>query len=912
MFGRLVRAALLCWPASVRDRDGGEMEAAATTVWAERRRRGAGAAAAFGVRVLVDLVVEGVRERARRRQGREGGMGRGDGWTDLRVAARTLARTPGFTVTAILVVALGVGANTAIFSAVKATLLAEPPYPEPERLAFLDLADSSTVAPEAASGRAAHRRPRTMPWSYPKYLAFRETRDLPVELSAAYARRGLTLTGVGDATFLNAEYVTPEYLRMLGAAPALGRDFVAGDDVEGAELVAILGHALWRGRFGADPGVVGADITLNGRQVRVVGVAPAGFRGLTGTAELWMTACGGASLTAPFVIGGARAHWLRVVARLAPGTDIALLDHRMRDVGRAVEERYPDTDPTVVHTATAQSFAEATVNPQAKKSLLVLTAAAALLLLVACANLAGLLVARAGARARETAVRVALGAGRWRVTRTFLAEALLLASAGGLVGLAVAALGLDALAALWPSRFVDASWNVRAAGVASVGLDLAVVVFAALAALLTGLVFGVVPALSVAAGDPADRLRAGASTARGGRGILDLRRALVTAEVAMALVLMVGAGRLLRSLSELNRVGRGFEPGDLLAFEFAIPRTSPWAEDEAAFHERYLERLRAIPGVEGAALVCVPPLGGHCMITGVREAGDRTWGEGSRPSIGVHYVSDDFFSTLGIPVLEGRTFTSEDQTGSRPVVVLSAAAARELFPDGVALGRTIAMGTGLTSEERGPAEIVGVVGDVLFDRPANGIMPEAYISHRQDVGSGSIVLRTRGDPLGFVPAARAALAEVDADVPLFGARSVDDLEAEAAGDTHVMGLLLTVFAALALLLGCTGVWAVVAFAVARRTREIGVRMALGADGRAVVRSVLRQGLGVSVLGVLLGGAGGWAASRVLRSLLFGVGPADLTAYVGASATVLVVATLAAWLPARRATRVDPMVVLRSE
>jgi putative ABC transport system permease protein len=383
-------------------------------------------------------------------------------------------------------------------------------------------------------------------------------------------------------------------------------------------------------------------------------------------------------------------------------------------------------------------------------------------------------------------------------------------------------------------------------------------------------------------------------------------------EVAMALVLMVGAGLLLRSLSELGRVHRGFEPGDLLAFDYVIPRTSPWVAEEAAFHERYLERLRALPGVEGAALGCVPPLVGHCMITGVREAGGRTWSEGSRPAIGVHYVSDDFFGTLGIPLLRGRTFSSEDQAESPAVVVLSEAAVRELFPDGVALGRTIAMGTDLTSEDRGPAVVVGVVGDVLFDRPANGIMSEAFVSHRQEPGGSTILLRTRGDPLALLPAARGALAELDPTVPLFGARSVDDLEAEAAGDTRVMGLLLTVFAALSLLLGCTGVWVVVAFAVARRTREIGVRMALGADAGAVVRSVLRQGLGVSVLGVLLGGAGGWAASRVLRSLLFGVGPADLTAYVGASATVLVVATFAAWLPARRATRVDPMVVLRSE
>ncbi len=904
VFVRLVRLALLAHPPLRREQDGDEMAEAAEAAFRARWNRSQARAAALGFRILADLVVSGVAERRRtaRDRGRGGGMG-SDGWADVRVAFRVLRRSPGFTLAATLVLALGIGANTAIFSAVKATLLTEPPYPEPDRLAFLDLTDSSTARPGP---------PRGFPWSYPKYQALRETESLPLEMSAAYARRFLTLTGAGDAAYLAVEYVTPEYLRILGVTPVHGRDFTADDDTEGAPLVAILGHGLWQERFGADPGVIDRDVTLNGQAVRVVGVAPAGFQGLTGTADLWMSVCGGAVLTAPFLVRGAQAHWLRVVARVAPGTDLALLDQRVRAVGRAIEERYPDTDPTVVRGASAGPLAQAFVNPQARTSLLVLAGAAVLLLLVACANLAGLLVARASARGRESAVRVALGAGRWRVTRTFLAEALLLAVAGGLVGLAVAVLGLDALAALWPARFVEASWNVRAAGVDSVGMDPVVVGFAALVAMGTALVCGVVPALAVGQGDPAARLRAGAAGGRAGRRFLDLRGALVAGEVALALVLLVGAGLLLRSLAELNRVDRGFEPGDLVAFDYFIPRTSPWVEEEASFHERYLERLRALPGVESAALTCVPPLAGHCTITLAREAGGRTWSEGSRPAIGVHYVSDDFFSTLGIPVLQGRTFTSEDQTSSRAVMVLSEAAVRELFPDGVALGRTIAIGTGLTSEERGPAEVVGVVGDVLFDRPANGIMPEAFVSHRQEAGGSTIVLRTRGDPLAVVAGARAALAEIDPGVPLFGVRTVDDLEAAASGDTRIMGLLLTVFAVLALVLGCTGVWAVVTFAVARRTREIGVRMALGADAGAVVRAVLRQGVGVSLLGVLLGGVGAWVASRLLRSLLFGVGPDDPAAFATAAAIVLAVATLAAWLPARRATRVDPMVVLRAE
>jgi putative ABC transport system permease protein len=916
----LFRAALCAHPPWVRDRYGVEMEAAFRAAYGERRLAGRAAAARYALRALADVVRSGTRERRSARWGAGapasgervpvggrprggGGMSMGEWWTDVRVAGRALGKTPGFTLAAVAVLALGIGANAAVFSAVKATLLTPPPYPDPDRLVMLDL----TEAPKTEAGQ-----PRAMPWSYPKYRVMAAMNDVPLQASAAYATRSVTLTGAGDAAFLSAEAVTPDYLRVLGLAPSLGRDFTADDDVDGAGPVVMLEHGLWRDRFGGDRSIVGRTVTLNGQAVTVVGVAPVGFRGLTGGASLLVPVHTGAALVAPFLIRGAQAHWLRVIGRLAPGASLTALNQRMAAVGTSVEATYPDSDPTVVRSASAQAFMSARVNEQARRSVLVLAAAAGLLLLVACANLAGLLVARAGGRTREAAVRVAMGAGRWRVARGFLVEALLLAVAGGALAVLVARFGAGALAAAWPRRFLDGSWNVRGLDRAAVAVDPGVVAFAALVAVVAGLLFGALPALSVSQVSPARQLRAGTAGAGGARHRLDVRGALVSGEIALALVLLVGAGLLLRSLRELQAVDRGFRPGNLVTFSFNIGRGSRWSDDVAGFNERYLERLTALPDVESATVACVAPLAGHCMITDVRRAGDRSWSEGSRPRIGVHYVSDGFFETLGVPVREGRTFTSEDRKGSRPVVVLSEAAVRELFPDGGALGRPVAMGTDLTSEEGSSAEVIGVVGDVLFDTPEKGVIPEAFISERQEEGYSTFIVRTRGEPLAAIPGARAALAALDPDIPLHGVSTLDDIEASATADTRVLGGLLATFAGLALLLACTGVWAVVAYAVAKRTSELGLRVALGAEPGQVVALVVRGGLALAAVGVLAGSLGAWGASRVLKSQLYGVAPTDPVTFVAAAALLMAVAAAAAWLPARRATRVDPMVALRAE
>jgi predicted permease len=504
------------------------------------------------------------------------------------------------------------------------------------------------------------------------------------------------------------------------------------------------------------------------------------------------------------------------------------------------------------------------------------------------------------------------------VARGVLAESLLLAATGGVLALLVARAGVDLLAAAWPERFLYGGWNLRFADPAAIDLDRGALAFAAGLALLTGLASGLVPALAAARRDPGRDLRQGAFGALGGgqrrrfgpRG--GLRGGLVAAEVAVTLVLVVGAGLLFRSLAELQAVERGVDAEGLLVFEYNLPRTSRWAEDPVAFHQAYLERLRALPGVASASLGCAAPLGGHCMITLVRQAGGTLFPEGSRPEIGVDFVAPGFFETLGVPLVRGRGLEPRDRRGSPPVVVLNETAARRLFPGGDALGRKVAMGVGLTPEGSDGAEVVGIVGDVLYDTPEKGVMAEAYLSMHQEEGGSTVFLRAEGEPMALLAPARAVLAQLDPDVPLSGARTLGDLEARATADTRVLGALLAVFAGLALLLAATGVWAVVAHTVAGRTRELGLRMALGAVPGSVVALVVRQGVGPAVAGVLLGAGLAWAGGRALQGLLFEVSPTDPATIAGAALFLLAVAAVAAWLPARRATRVDPMAALRAE
>ena len=480
-----------------------------------------------------------------------------------------------------------------------------------------------------------------------------------------------------------------------------------------------------------------------------------------------------------------------------------------------------------------------------------------------------------------------------------------------MAALAVAVAGVRVLAGIWPDRFVYGTWNVGFIRPESMTVDAGVLAYALGLATLSGLAFGLIPALQQGRGSPGAAL--GGRSASDARDAGRVRRGLVALEVALALVLVVGAGLLTRSMQELRSVERGFEPGPLLTFSTVLPRSSSLAEDPAAFEQAAVDRLNALPEVEGAAVACALPLGGHCWIGAVRRAGDRSWPVGERPSVGLNPVGDGFFHTLGIPLLRGRGFTGEDQPGSPPVVVLSQSAADALFPEADPLGQTVEVSASLTPEEGAGARVIGVVGDVLYDDPAKGPMPEAYLSHRQEEGSsGGYVVRTRGDALAALPAVRAALAEVGPDIPLYGVQTLDDLEASATGDTRMLGGLLGAFAVLALLLAATGVWAVVAYGVSRRTRELGLRMALGARKAEVVRLVVRDDAKTVLLGLMVGLPVAWASTRLLDSLLFEVSPHDPLAFALGAVALLPAGALAAYVPARRATRLQPLDALRSD
>ncbi len=895
----LFRVALLAHPGRIREEYGAAMEA--TFEDGLEARTGA-RALVWGGRALLDLTLTGLGERVRGGHGTgrshaRGGSGMADLATDVRTALRGLLRTPGFTAAAVLILALGVGANTAVFSAVEAALLAPPPFPEPERLALVDLADSSRTDPGP---------PRTTPWSYPKLRLLLEDRTLPVTAVGGFAVRPLTLTSGGLAERLTAEVVTPGYLEALGVEASAGRLFASGDDTEDAPSVVVLGHGLWTARFGADPSLVGRDVRLEGESVRVVGVAPPGFAGLSGEARMWVPVHTAGRLLTPILVRASGAHWMRAVARLEDGSTVEALDARARAVGAAVAETWPGDDPDVVRTGAAVSLAEARTNPQARRSLLLLVGAAGLLLLGACANLAGLLLARSEARARETAVRLSLGSGRWRILRASLIEGALLGVLGGAAALVLASWGAGLLARAWPSRFVQGSWNVRFVSPEGIGVDGPLLLAGVGVAVAAGVLFGALSGLSHLRRDHLGGLRSGGTVDPHGQRA---RKVLVGVEVAVALVLVVGAGLLLRSVDRLRGVDAGFEARRIVVFQ--VPR-GPGAEDHAGFSGELLARLRSLPGVEEASMGCAVPAASQCWIAGVRSAGASRWAPGDRPSVGLHPVEGAYFATLGVPLLEGRTLLDSDDASAPPVAVLSRRAAERLFPDGDALGNTLSVTAGLTPEDGPSATVVGIVADVRYGRPEEGFMPEVYLSHLQEGGAERVVLRTAGEPLSVIPAARAELAAVDADVPLVDVRDLRSIEAAGTAETRGLGTLLAIFAALALALAATGVWAVVAWTVQRRTRELGLRMALGASGGRVVGLGVREGLLPVAVGLAVGGGAAWAGSRLLGSFLFEVGPADPVSWVAAVVVLGGVGALAAWLPARRATRVDPMEALRAE
>ena len=806
---------------------------------------------------------------------------------DVRYGARRLARSPGFTLIAVLTLALGIGANSAIFSVVNAVLLRSLPYAEPDRLVRLfnvrDESDQFPVAP-------------------PNYFDFREQRQLFSGVAAYDQRSNFTLTGVGEPQRVTGAEISAELFDVLGVRPVLGRGLRPGENEPGAGDVVVLSHGAWQQYFGGDPGVIGRTISLDGATRTVVGVMPAGFD-FPEEARLWT----------PLVYdGGFRddsnrgSHYLSVVARLQPDVTTERAAEEMETLGDRIATEYGG--PATNSSATAMGFQEVLVG-DIRPALLVLLGAVGLVLLIACANVANLMLARAATREGELAVRAALGAGRRRLLRQLLTESVLLALLGGAAGLLIAFWGTAALVGLRPEGIPR---------IEDVTVDPTVIAFTAGLSLLTGLVFGLVPAIQLARADLTASLREGARGALSGRRGNRVRAGLVVAEMAVAVILLAGAGLLIRSFQNLTEVDPGFRPEGVVATRLSLPPSS-YADDARAVQlfDGLLERLRALPGVTSAGAVSILPMAGGDAALGIYRTDRPTPTAGvDMPIAKLRVASPDYFGTLGIPLLRGRDFAAGDRAGASRVVVLTEQAAERIFPGEEAIGKQVSLTFTVANEtDAYTGEVVGIVGSVRQTGLDDELEPEAYVAMAQVAPRGmEVTVRTSGDPAALAGGVRDAVRELDPELPVSEIRTVAQVVSESVSQPRFYMLLLTVFASVALVLAAVGIFGVISYTVAQRTREIGVRMALGAEPGQILRMTVGRALLLGGGGVVLGLVAALGGTRLLAGFgfLFQVGSTDPLTYASVAAILLGVAALASYLPARRATRVDPMAALRAD
>jgi putative ABC transport system permease protein len=802
---------------------------------------------------------------------------------ELRFAARSLARNPAFTAVAVLTLALGIGANTAIFSVVNAVLLRPLPVAEPSRLVTV-----FHFYPSLGNLEAGMAVP-----------TFVEMGERARSFSGVATQTGWGVNaageGGGEPERLTGALVTGGYFSTLGVPAAVGRALLPADAEGDGQRVVVLSDGLWRRRYGADPGVVGRTLRLNGEAYEVVGVMPAGFRDLFGAdAELW-----GPLTFVPAQMEARTSEFMSLVARLRPGVTPAEAGREMAAFAERLKADNPGAYPADWSLRTRGITEQLTGD--LRPALMVLLGAVGFVLLIACANVANLLLARATARHREVAVRAALGAGRGTLVRQLLTESILLSLVGGVGALALAALGLKALAALQPDGIPRMD---------EVSIDGTVLLFTLAVAVLTGALFGLAPALKVSRADLQSTLRQGGRGAVGDAGGRRVGRALIVTEFALALMLLVGAGLLLRSFARLTQVDPGFDPANVLTAEvFLPPAQYPSDTARVAFLEALEARLTAVPGVRSVGATTAIPFGGgetrSFNVEGFQPGPDQPdpWGD-------YRVVTPGYREAMRIPLLRGRFFTAADRMGAPPVVVVDRDLAERYWPGADPIGKRVGFEAGDSIRWM---EVVGVVEHTAVE----GLDAERRVQlYRPSLQSGPgfsvLAIRGAGDPERLTRAVRAAVRSLDPALPLSQVRTMDDRLAAAVGPRRFSMLLLAVFAGIALLLAAVGIYGVISFDVTRRTQEMGVRMALGAERGSVVRLVLRQGLRPALVGVAVGVAGALALTRLLRSQLYGVAATDPVTFAVVIGLLLGIAALATLLPARRATRVDPMVALRSE
>jgi putative ABC transport system permease protein len=789
---------------------------------------------------------------------------------DVRYAVRSLRKSAGFTFVAAITLALGVGANTAIFSVVNTVMLRPLPFSNPGQLVRIWESDVERGRP-------------TFAVSHPNFLDWR-AQAKSFQAMAAMDNLGLTWTSGGDAEVLQGRRVTATFLPTLQMAPILGRNFLEEEDRPGGNTrVAILGHGLWQRAFGADPAAIGKTMTLNAQPYTIVGVLPASFRWGDST-----------DMLVPLAPDPARTrgdHRLSVVARLADGVSLQQATSELEAMAARMGVQYPETNKG--WGVRLVSFYESIVPESTRRSLLVLLGAVALVLLIACGNVVNLLLARGTGRQRELSIRAAMGATRARLTRQLLFESCLIAVLAAGIGVAISFAAVRLLVALGPASVPRLD---------ELSIDGTVLAFALGVALSTMIAFGLVPAIQAARQDPQDTLRADARGSTAGAGSRRVRAALTVAEVALSVALLIGAGLLIRSFARLQQVSPGFSTSGLMTARIGLPnRAYPGGPHKRAFFERLLTDLRGRPGIEAAAIVSGPPLTGDFTGGDVRlptqsneEAASSAW----------RFAGPGYFAAMGIP-LRGREFTSQDVTDAPPVAIISATLAERYFPNQDPIGRTLVMG----SFGEAPHTIVGVAGDVkTFGLEAEaGFVFYGAATQYPTWNPMMLVWRSRGPSVDTV---RASLRSIDANVPLSAVSSMDTLFEQSMGPRRFNLYLLTAFAAVALALAAIGLFGVMAYLVSQRTREIGVRLALGATRGEVFRQILRRGMTLAGAGAAIGVGAALGLSQLMETLLFSVSRRDPVTFIAVPVALVLVAALACYLPARRAMRVDPVVALR--
>ncbi len=796
---------------------------------------------------------------------------------DVRYGVRSLLKRPGFTAIALVTLALGIGANSAMFSAVNAVLLRPLPFPESEQIVSFDGMNPGKGITESNM-------------SVPDFADWKNQNQV-FERMAGFVSGGALLASGDEVERVRATGVSADFFPLFRTNAIKGRTLEPDDAQKGRDPVVVLSHGLWQRRFGADQNVLGTTVLLSGKNTTIVGIMPPGFD-YPVQSELWV----------PFPIDAAAERrdnrYLNVVTRLKQGVSLAQAQAEMDTINLRLAQVYGETNSG--WTVKLTNLRERLVGAM-RSSLLVLLGAVVFVLLIACANIANLLLARATARQKEIAVRTALGASRWRIVRQLLTESVLLSIVGGALGLWLS---------LWLTRLLIALSPPNTPRFDEIAPDARVFAFTLALTVITGLIFGLAPALQVSRPDLNEGLKEGLrSGASGHRN--RLRSLLMVSEIALSFMLLVGAGLLIKSFMRLRDVSAGINPDQVLAVRVSLPSAKyPQGEPRVQLLHQAVERLSLLPGVQSAGAVLSLPLGGDTFNVGrsyIREGRPATPEESANAIYLV--ATPDYFRTLQIPIVGGRAFTAQDTENTPKVLIVNETMARQLWPGESPIGRRIT----IWRDEKFPREIVGVVGDT---KPSLDADPgqQMYVPYSQDSGwtGMSLVVRTNGDPTNITTAMRNELRSLDKGIPVFNVRTMNDVLATSVAPRRTPMLLLSAFAAIALLLGMIGIYGVTAYYVSQRTQEIGIRMALGAQMSDVMKLVLRTGMVLALIGIGAGLVGAFALTRLLTTLLFGVNPTDGVTFAAVSLCLLVSALIACYLPARRATQVDPLVALRYE